>query len=60
MQKDQEIPGQVTDALHNPNQQAAEKYVKERKDKAKEQIDAAHKMDGKSLWDWGSIKYVIL
>ena len=39
---------------------SVENYVKKRKQKAEKQTEEAHKIETKSLWDWGAIKYVIL
>jgi len=71
MQRDQKFTENEINALHNSNQRSeepssahatrtAEKYVKKRKEKAEKQTEEEHKMENKSIWDWGSIKYVIL
>jgi hypothetical protein len=71
MQKNQKSTGNEINAVDDSNQQfnepnsahatrSVEKYVKKRKEKAEKQTEEEHKIETKSLWDWGSIKYVIL
>ncbi len=62
MKKDQNLGGSgiSNQHAHEPNSAHAsrtvEKYVKKRREKAEKQAEEEHK----SLWDWASIKYVIL
>lgn len=71
MKKDQRLTGNGIIGLNNSSQQVdepnsahasrtVEKYVRKRKEKAEKQTEEEHKMESKSLWDWASIKYVIL
>ncbi|SFH25452.1 hypothetical protein [Pedobacter insulae] len=71
MQEDQKFTENGISTPHNSPQRSdepnsahatgtTENYVKDRKEKAEKQMEAEHKMESKSLWDWGSIKYVIL